>query len=423
MPPPSRGVLSRRQRWKPVSGFASRVYEPWERWLLAAIDLPRIVRRGRFQAAVAAPPLDPASVRRALVLRLDRMGDLLMSLPAIASLRAALPHAHLTLAVGQWCAQLARRAPVDAVVVWSAPWVGRRAEGADSLLALSHRAWALRGQRLDLALDLQGDVRAALLMALAGARARIGYANTGGGWLLTHAVPLDERVSWVEQNRMAVARAVGAPAGARPFPLLTDEDRVFASALLSARCGEQRPLIGLHPSGGRFVKQWDLVRWARVASGLVQTFGAKIVLTGSAADRPLTAALASALGQGAVDLAGTLDVDEMLAIVGSVDLFLSSDTGPMHMACALGTPSVSVFGPSDPARYFSGGSGARGSRHVVVRADLWCSPCNLIRRPPRECQGAEPPECLRLISAEEVLDRASESLRASGYASALPHRR
>ena len=415
--------MSRRQRWKPVSGFASRVYEPWERWLLRALDLPTLVRRRTFQQAVTAPPIDPTSVRRALVLRLDRMGDLLMSLPALASLRAALPHARLTLAVGEWCAQIARRAPVDEVVVWSAPWVGRRAEGADSLLTLGRRAWALRAQGLDLALDLQGDVRAALLMTLTGARARVGYANAGGGWLLTHVVPLDERVSWVEQNHRAVVRAVGEVAGAREMPLLTERDRGFASALLKERLGDHRPLVGLHASGGRLVKQWDLACWARVASGLAQTFGAKIVLTGSAADRPLTGALASGLGENAIDLAGALDVDEMLAVVGAVDLFLSSDTGPMHMACALGTPSVSLFGPSDPARYFSGGSGVSGSRHVVVQADLWCSPCNLIRRPPRECQGAEPPECLRRISAEEVLGRASELLRAAGYAPILPHRR
>ena len=409
--------MSKRQRWKPVSGFASRVYEPWERWLLAVIDLPRIVRRRRFQAAVAAPAVDPASVRRALVLRLDRMGDLLMSLPALASLRVALPDAHITLAVGQWCEQIARRAPVDEVVVWSAPWIGRRREGADSLLNLCRRAWALRGDGLDMALDLQGDVRAALLMSLTGARARVGYANTGGGWLLSHVVPLDERVSWVEQNRMAVARAIGAVKTAAHSPLLAGQERAFAARLLAERFGEQRPLVGLHASGGRLVKQWDLARWVHVASSLVQRFGAKIVLTGSAADRALTATLAGALGSDAIDLAGALNVDELLAVVGALDLFLSSDTGPMHMACALGTPSVSLFGPSDPERYFSG---ANGAQHVFIRADLWCAPCNLIRRPPPECQGTEPPECLRLISTDEVLGPAASLLRAAGYTPTKP---
>jgi ADP-heptose:LPS heptosyltransferase len=82
------------------------------------------------------------------------------------------------------------------------------------------------------------------------------------------------------------------------------------------------------------------------------------------------------------------------------------------MACAVGTPSVSVFGPSDPLRYFSGGDGAPGSRHVVVRPELWCSPCNLIRKPPGECAGPEPPECLRLVKVETVYREAARLLAA-----------
>jgi ADP-heptose:LPS heptosyltransferase len=408
--------LSKRQRWQPVRGFTTRVYEPWERWLLRVVDLPTVLARRRFRRAIDRPALERASVRSVLILRLDRLGDVLMSLPALAALRAALPHARLTLVVGRWCESIARRAPVDEVLVWSAPWVGRRAEGADSLLGLVRRAQALRARSFDLALDLQGDVRATLLMAVCGARRRVGYANTGGGWLLTHAVPLDESVSWVEQNHRAVARAVGETGVPARVTLLSDQERAAARQLLVDRVGARGPWVGLHPSGGRPIKQWDLARWASVASGLAQRFGARIVLTGSAADRSLTTTLRSVLGDSAVDLAGTLDVDQALAVISVLDLFLSSDTGPMHMACAVDTPSVSLFGPSDAARYFSGGAGGRGSRHVVVRPDLWCSPCNLIRRPPAECQAASQPDCLARISAEEVLARASDVLQLTGPA-------
>jgi len=80
----------------------------------------------------------------------------------------------------------------------------------------------------------------------------------------------------------------------------------------------------------------------------------------------------------------------------------------MHMACAVGTPSVSVFGPSDPVRYFSG----QGPRHVVARAELWCAPCNLIRRPPEECVADVTPECLRIVTAEDVYQAAAALLGA-----------
>jgi heptosyltransferase-2 len=308
---------------------------------------------------------------------------------------------------------------VDEVLEWSPPWAGRAREGADTWRAILGKARARRAQRPDLALDLQGDVRASVLMRMSGARARVGYANTGGAYLLTHVVPLDETVSWVEQNRRAVAAALGGAPSAAPVPdPLTPEERARGRALLEQHGAARGPLVGLHPSGGRAVKQWDVRRWAELAARLQREFAATVVLTGGAGDRALAAELARLLPVPPVDLAGALSVRDTMAVIAALDLFLSPDTGPMHMACAVGTPSVSVFGPSDPARYFSGGSGQSGQRHVVVRADLWCSPCNLIRSPPAECAGPEPPECLRLVAVDDVHREAARLLRRAAGAGA-----
>lgn len=168
-------------------------------------------------------------------------------------------------------------------------------------------------------------------------------------------------------------------------------------------------MIGIHPSGGRLVKQWPVERWAELAASLERRFDAELVFTGSQADQPLAQQLTRAVRHLSFDLCGKLGVRETMAVIELLDLFLSPDTGPMHMACAVGTPSVALFGPSDPLRYFSGG-GAPGARHVVVRADLWCSPCNLIRRPPAECAGPEPPECLRLVEVARVEAEATRLL-------------
>jgi ADP-heptose:LPS heptosyltransferase len=408
--------LPKRQRWRPIRGFANRVYDPRERWLLRALHAPGALlgwRRARH--ARSALPVDVAAVKRVLVLRLDRIGDLLMSLPALSDLRAALPRAHIVLAVGRWNLDVARRAPVDDVLAWSAPWAGRAEEGAESGLGLARRAWSLRTLRPDLALDLQGDVRASWLMFLSGARARVGYVNTGGGYLLTHAVPLDESVSWVEQNRIAVERALGAVPRGRAVALLGDEDRRAARARLAALGAPPgRPLVGLHPSGGRQVKQWECGRWRSVAERLMRELSATLVLTGSAGDRALAEAVGSGLPGPVIDLSGRLSLVETLSVIGVLDLFLSADTGPMHMACAVGTPSVSVFGPSDPQRYFSAGSGPEAQRHVVIGPDLWCAPCNLIRRPPLECAGSDPPECLQSVEVERVFVAAARLLRERG---------
>jgi len=408
--------MPRRQRWTPVKGTATRVASPVERALLAAADLPlRLFGRRPLLDGV---PLPPDQVREVLVLRLDRIGDLLMALPALADLRQAYPAARIRLAVGRWSEEIARRAPVDEVLLWSAPWVGRPSEGAETWRALWAHAHALRAAHLDLALDLQGDVRAAWLMALTGARERVGYANTGGARLLTRVVPLDETISWIDQNRRAVAAAAGPAAigtGAR-VELLAAADRQRAREILAlaARDG-QGPLVGLHASGGRPVKQWAAARWREVGARLQREFGAAIVLTGTAADRPLAQEVARGLSGGVQDLTGRLSLVESLAVIGALDLFLSADTGPMHMAAAVGAPSVSVFGPSDPRRYFSGGTGGPETRHVVVQPDLWCAPCNLIRRPPEECLGPDGPECLRLVTVDAVHAAAVRLLLAGGF--------
>jgi ADP-heptose:LPS heptosyltransferase len=412
--------MPRRRRWTPVKGTSSRIYDPGERLLLGAVDMPGRLVAGAWRRARVRPPpgpLDPSSIHEVLVLRLDRIGDVIMSLPALADLRSALPHARIRLAVGRWSADIARTAPVDQILVWSAPWVGRASEGADGFADLLRQARSLKKERLDLAIDLQGDVRAALLLRLTGARHRVGYANTGGSWLLTHVVPLDETVSWVEQNRRAVASVV-APAAGPPVDLLTEEERGFGRRLVAdLGLASRRPLVAVHPGGGRAVKQWDLGRWAEVARRLQREFHATILLTGSEADRPLAQELSRGLSFPPVDLTGRLGLREMVALLAELDLFLSPDTGPMHAACAVGTPSVAVFGPSDPARYFSGGTGESGRRHVVVRAELWCSPCNLIRKPPAECDDGAPPECLRRVGVDDVHREAARLLReVGGYA-------
>jgi ADP-heptose:LPS heptosyltransferase len=296
--------------------------------------------------------------------------------------------------------------------------VGRPSEGAETRRALWAHARALRASRPHLALDLQGDVRAAWLMALTGARERVGYANTGGARLLTRVVPLDETVSWVEQNRRAVAAAAGPAAmgaGAR-VDLLTAADRQRAREILAgAGLDGPGPLVGLHASGGRPVKQWATGRWREVARLLQREFGATVLLTGTAADRPLAEEVARGLGGAVHDFTGRLSLIDSLAVIASLDLFLSADTGPMHMAAAVDAPSVSVFGPSDPRRYFSGGTGEPDTRHVVVQPDLWCAPCNLIRRPPEECLGADGPECLRLVTVEAVHRAAGRLLVSGGF--------
>ena len=142
-----------------------------------------------------------------------------------------------------------------------------------------------------------------------------------------------------------------------------------------------------------------------MAGSLAKTRGATIVLTGSSADRAVVDVVKNALGHGRViDTCGTLDVIDLAALLSQLDLLVTSDTGPMHLAAAVGIPVVALFGPSDPRRY-----GPLAGHQRVVRVDLWCSPCGQVRLPPERCRG-HVPDCMNGITVDAVLHAANDLL-------------
>lgn len=411
--------MSRRKRWHNVRGTESRVREPRERLVVAAASAA---------AHLIAPWLRPPSGEipmDILVLRLDRIGDVLTSLPALHALRAELPNARIRLAVGEWSREIASDAPVDEVLVWNAPWVGRADEGTLSLSSMFQAARAVARRPPDLAIDLQGDLRAAWLMAASGAASRSGYANTGSAALLTRTIPLDEDVNLVEQNYRAVDIALGRKVPRRPFRWIDETARArgreqLRAALHAAGLPHEGPLIGLHPGAGRSIKEWPVERFSSLAQRLVKERAATLVLTGSSNESAKTRAILDAGSPRAVlDLSGRQSLREFAELMSALDAFVSCDTSAMHFACAIGVPSVAIFGPSDPGRYFCGGPAGFGStaRHVVLRPDLWCSPCNLIRRPPKECAAAVAPECLGKLAVDTVFRAVVQILGSAAPAS------
>ena len=395
--------MSRRRRWQNVKGRASRVTEPRERFMSALASAGAGLIAPFLPSPATRPPAE------ILVLRLDRIGDVLMTLPAIAGLREEFPEAKVRLAVGVWSLEIARDAPVDEVLVWSAPWVGRRDEGA---LSVSELLRVARSSRVpDLAIDLQGDLRAMWLMAATRARARVGYANTGSAALLTSIVDLDEEASCVEQNYRAIETAIGRKIPRKSFRWLSEERRTrgrnrLALGLAEAGLRERGPVVGIHPGAGRRIKEWPLERYVALGRRLVSETGATLVVTGSAGESAKAAALRLALPGEVLDLTGKLGLGEFAEVMSAFHGFVSGDTSAMHFACAIGVPSVTIFGPSDPQRYFSGGDLGfqSGQKHIALSPSLWCSPCNLIRRPPQECDFAPTPECLAAVSTEQVFD-------------------
>ena len=395
-----------------------QIDDPRERWLVGLADLvlAPVGDIGRWRTpAAAAPP------RRVLLFRLERIGDLLMTLGAFAMLRSRLPDAELRLVVGSWNADLARRIPtIDEVETLDVPWLSRGGRWP-SPRRLAARIGGWRRRQFDLAINFEPDIRSNALIGATGAPRRIGYASGGGGAFLTDAARYDRRIHVAANARGLVERAAAgfgtahgpaadgttistaaamSPAAARTVAALRvpAESHARAARLLSAH-DQQGPLIGLNPGAGRKVKEWQPERFAHVAAELAARDRATIVLLGSAQERPLTEGVRSRLRSDVrlLDLVGQAPLVDLAAVLARIQVLVTGDTGPMHLAAAVGTPVVGIFGPTDPARY-----APLTDRAAVVHADLWCRPCHRTRRPPARCRHGTP-DCLLGIDTDRVV--------------------
>ena len=311
----------------------------------------------------------PKPPRRIAVRCVNWLGDLVMLLPAIEELHRLFPDAHIAAIVRSSFARLLDGHPaVHEVIPIPAP------EGVWGRKATAAACAALRSGDFDLGIVFPRSFRAAWEMFRAGIPARLGFAARGRSWLLTH--PVERKPELMRAHRIGYYLAlVGALGDVRtafaPRLVVPEEARDWAVRLLGGENG--RPLVGLNP-GATYgsAKQWPLERYVEVCRRLVTTHGAQILLIGGPAERELGRVAAAQIGPAARSVAGDTDPLQLAAVLERCHLLLTNDTGPMHVAAAVGTPVVAVFGPTDPVTTSPFGPG-----HAVVREPVECAPCFL----------------------------------------------
>ncbi len=348
--------------------------------------------------------------RNILLIRPDHLGDMLFLTPALHALREALPGARLTLLAGPGGRDVVRGNPdLDAVEICRFPGFERTPKTGllTPYRVLFETARALRAGEYDTAVVFRFDHWwGAWLVAAAGIPRRVGYAWPETRPFLTQGAPYRADRHEVEQNAALVAALVPGP-DRRMGPTryaVAPEERAWAADWLVARGVEPaRPLIAIHPGAGAPVKQWPVDAWAAVANGLTAAFDAQILLTGSASERPLTQALSKALRQPAWDSAGETTLGQLAALLARCALVLGSDSGPLHLAVAMGAPTVHLYGPVAHAKF---GPWGDPTRHVVLATDWVCAPCNRLDWPAdvlaqHQCMAAISPE--RVLAAAKIL--------------------
>jgi ADP-heptose:LPS heptosyltransferase len=352
---------------------------------------------------------------RVLLIRPDHLGDLLMTSPTVELLREAMPRAHLTMMVGPWSADLARRDPLlDDLLVCRFPGFTREPKG--SPLAPYRLLWQTAGEvrrrRYDAALLLRFDHWwGAWLAALAGVPIRVGHAVAECRPFLTHSIDPPGRGHWVERSLETARRLLGAwgiqeeAASHRPglrFVVREEEARAADRLLAEMRASPRRPLVAFHPGTGSPLKLWPEGRWI-VLGWTLAARGARILVTGSAAEGGMAERIAGAIPDGR-SLAGRTDLGTLAALFRRCALVVGADNGPLHLAVAVGVPSVHLFGPTDPSVFGPWGDAAR---HRVVAAEWAGAPCGWLDLVP--APGVVAP-CMEAIPVEKVAAECVELL-------------
>jgi heptosyltransferase I len=333
--------------------------------------------------------------RRILIIKPSSLGDIIHALPTLAALRDRFPSAHIAwLVKRQWAGVLERVDGLDRI--WPIE---------PGLKGWLHIVPSLRAESFDLIIDLQGLFRSGAMAWLTGCPTRIGFANgrEGSPFLYTQTVPVPTPdMHAVDRYLLVAASLDAAPKGFPEFrmrPVSTDRERV-AELLKSVGLVPGAPWIAMNVSARWDTKRWPYEYFAAVADALQEKRLTALALIGGLDDRALTQAVITRMQTTPIDLTGRTSPELLPALLASASLLLTNDSGPMHIAAAMGTPVVALFGPTSPTR-----TGPYGSGHRVFTSGVPCSPCFS-----RTCKNAVQLECLTTIHPKTVVDAMREQL-------------
>jgi len=353
-------------------------------------------------------PFRRSDPRTILLVQLDHLGDAVISTVMLPALRKRYPEASIEVLASPRNRELFEAiAEVDRVHVCR---VNRFERGSRLGWIPSTLWWGFRLRcRIDLGIDVRGEFPHVVILWLSGARRRLGWDCGGGGFLLTDRPRFVADRPEVE-SRLALLAELGIRPGAadeppRPVFRPSDESRRRVAARMAQLWQESPhhgPRITVHVGAGTRAKQWPAEHWRELVGRLVVGLGARILLVGDTSDRAIASAvLGSPPFPGVADLTGRLRLPELAAALEAADLFVGADSGPAHLAAAVGTPAVVLFsGTNSPRQWQPCG------RHVrVLRRPVECSPCH------RKMCPLDDHPCMRQLTPGRVAEVVEEMCR------------
>jgi lipopolysaccharide heptosyltransferase II len=365
------------------------------------------------------PPLTPQTFqpRRILVIRLDLIGDLVLSLTVVRALKRTYPDAEIDLLAVPASGSIALHDPdLHEIIgydpnIWRRPRALLRWQNWREARALLKR---LRGRHYDLAISVFGPW-AALLAVLSGAPRRVGFGRESYFGFMTDSVPGRHWKPGDRKHEVDYCLQLAHKAGATVTPqdriphLYVDVQAQQVVEQLLRESGVQEgdgPLIACHVSSNNGQsKRWPLPYWATLLDRLIRERHAQVILTGAPADLPLITEITGRMHEHPINLAGKTSLPQLAALLQRADLMITGDSGPMHIAAAVGTPLIAIHGPTDPAQ-----SGPVSPQATILRSPIWCSPCYRAKNT-ADCRFYTT-QCMKNITPSQVFAVVREKLEA-----------
>ena len=333
---------------------------------------------------------------RILLIRLSSLGDVVLTTPAIRAVRAHFPDAYIAMLVAKQSADALHENPhLNEIITFDR--FAKDKDTGEMLRIIRH----LRKRKFTLAIDLQRKFRTEILMYFSGAAERVGK-----GRLCTIRVQ-EEGNKHATAHYFDLLHAVGIPAADQQLELfLAESERSDAAKRLDTAGVNKMTLnVGLFPGAGWKLREWMPERFAAIGNRLVAQFNADVLVFGGPKESELVQTVVNLMDVPAIPFAGNLEIRQLAACIEQCDLFLTNDTGPMHIAAAVATPTVSLFGPGNHIRFQP-----IGALHQIIRHDVPCSPCKQFTD---KCKDNI---CMKGIAVDEVwhsISHALEKLSAS----------
>ncbi|MBZ0301730.1 MAG: glycosyltransferase family 9 protein [Anaerolineae bacterium] len=378
-----------------------------------ATPLKHQIRRALLTTLASLPhlPARHAAQQRILLIRPDHLGDVLLTTPAIRALRAALPNAELHALVGPWSARvLSSYSEIDTVL--TLPFPGFSREPNESLRSPYQMAFGAARHLRRIAYNAVIIFRpdhwwGAMVAHLANIPERIGYNLPDTAPFLTRAIEHTHEHA-VIQNLRLVEHWSGplVPENVHFEYPINHADRLYVDGYLTEwGITPQQPIFCIHAGSGTWVKQWPEEHWSAVADILFEQLDARVVFTGGEHELGTIKRITSRMKQPSCIIAGETHIGQLAALYARARVVLGPDSGPLHLASAVGTPTVTLYGPADPLEFGPWGS---QDEHLILASDIGCRPCRVLD------WADDSPEyhpCLRDITVAQVLEAARRAAR------------